>query len=145
MSDTLGSHWTDAHGLVVLDRDECRDLLASVRVGRLAYCHEGVPRILPVNHTVDGWDIVFRSGYGHKLRAAVGEAAVAFEADAFDGETGAGWSVVATGRIEHVTDVDLVTRFETLEGGSWAPDAQEGRWIRVRVEELSGRRLPTPG
>ena len=53
--------------------------------------------VLPVNHAVDGQDVVFRTAHGSKLSAAEGQAVVAFEVDACDPQTRSGWSVLVHG------------------------------------------------
>ena len=58
-------------GLEILDEHECRRLLASQCIGRVGVTIGALPAIFPVNYvTVDG-DIVFRTGEGTKLRAAL--------------------------------------------------------------------------
>jgi nitroimidazol reductase NimA-like FMN-containing flavoprotein (pyridoxamine 5'-phosphate oxidase superfamily) len=59
------SGWTllDRGGrLETLDRGECRRLLDSTNIGRLAYCTDIGPRILPMNYTVVGDALIFRTG-----------------------------------------------------------------------------------
>ena len=52
---------TDHAGLEILPFDECLRLLASVPVGRVGFVADGEVVILPVNHVVDGQDVIFRT------------------------------------------------------------------------------------
>ena len=47
--------------LEVLSDEECRALLSSGRVGRVAVTADALPVIAPVNYVVDGNTIVFRT------------------------------------------------------------------------------------
>jgi uncharacterized protein len=95
---------TDHAGLEMLPFEDCLRLLASAPVGRVGFCADGEVLVLPVNHAVDGQDVVFRAAHGSKLSAAEGQAVVAFEADAYDPQTRSGWSVLVHGRAEVVYD-----------------------------------------
>ena len=135
----------DPQGLEVLDREQCRDLLASVPVGRLAFCRaDGVPTVLPVNHVVDAWTVAFRTTFGSKLSAALLERPVAFEVDEQDHERRTGWSVLVRGPVEHVTDPATIQRLDDLEVEPWADGVDRPRWVRIGMDELSGRRIPDP-
>ena len=93
---------TDRAGLEVLPFEECLRLLASVPVGRVGFVAEGEVVMLPVNHLVDGTDVVFCAAFGSKLAAAEGQKVAAFEADHYDQQTRSGWSVLVSGRVELV-------------------------------------------
>src|SRR5438445_2215750 len=75
-----------------LDRDRCIALLDEACVGRVAVVVNGVPEITPVNYAMLDGDIVFRSGTGTKLHAALTSQPVSFEVDRFDDERRTGWS-----------------------------------------------------
>lgn len=139
-----GGGWRDPHGLSVLGREECRDLLAEAPVGRLAFCREGRATVLPVSHVVDAWDIAFRSSYGTKLQEAARGSDVTFEADAFDPDAETGWSVLAVGPLEIVRDQAARARLQRLPRAATAPGAEDGRWVRITIREISGRRLDPP-
>ena len=59
---------------------------------------DGHPDIFPINYTVDGGTLVFRTGEGTKLSGATGESPVAVEADGVDAVSGLAWSVVVKGK-----------------------------------------------
>jgi uncharacterized protein len=136
----------DPQRLEVLEREECRDLVASKRVGRIAFCRgDGVPTVLPVNHVVDAWTVAFRTTFGSKLSAVLLERPVAFEVDEQDAETRTGWSVLVRGRTEHVVDEAVERRLDELELDTWADAVARARWVRVTMDELSGRRILPAG
>lgn len=93
-------------GVEILSEDECRDLLASSVIRRVAITLGALPAVLPVNFAVVVGDIVFLTGEGSKLRAALEQAAVAFEVDDFDAARRTGWSVLAVGMATEITDDD---------------------------------------
>lgn len=136
---------TDARtGLEWIDRDECLHLLAGDVIGRLAVVHGHTPAIFPVNYIMDGSDIVFRTDPGTKLDAA-GRATACFEVDAIDRAGRSGWSVVATGRLEEVTQYDTRTwrRVQTLAVEPWAGGAKT-HCLRLVPERITGRRVGPP-
>jgi uncharacterized protein len=128
------------YGLEVIERDECAALLASQRLGRIAV-HESGPLVVPVVYALDDGDIVFRTAPGEKLVAAALHHTVAFEVDDYDLDAGTGWSVVAVGPAEEIVSPDELRRAESFGLPAWAGDARD-RYVRVRVQELTGRRLP---
>jgi uncharacterized protein len=97
-----------------LDRDQCLRLLAGDEVGRLVVSAGTTPTIFPVNYALDGDTIVFRTDPGTKL-AHGPRARASFEVDSFDYDRRAGWSVVASGRLEEVTQYDAAV-FDRVRG-----------------------------
>src|SRR5687768_11832620 len=86
-----------------IHQEECERLLAEDVVGRLAVVVGDTPIIFPVNYVLDGHDIIFRTDAGTKLEFGP-RAPASFEVDSIDRATHSGWSVVATGRLEEVTE-----------------------------------------
>jgi hypothetical protein len=128
--------------LIELDRVEAMALLAAAAYGRVVFTHRALPAIRPVNHVVDGDDIIIRT----RLSAPVGTAAarrtgivVAYEADEIDPWLRLGWSVVATGYATAVTDPDEIARLERLLT-PWV-DMGTDLVIRIRPEIVTGFRL----
>jgi nitroimidazol reductase NimA-like FMN-containing flavoprotein (pyridoxamine 5'-phosphate oxidase superfamily) len=80
-----------------LEHHECWAMLRTVSVGRLAVLADGRPDIFPVNYTIDGRTLAFRTGEATKLGKASKGAEVALEADGVDPDSGPAWSVVAKG------------------------------------------------
>jgi nitroimidazol reductase NimA-like FMN-containing flavoprotein (pyridoxamine 5'-phosphate oxidase superfamily) len=123
-----------------LDEAECLDLLAGESVGRLAVVvRQGAPLVVPVNFVVDGRSVVFRSGYGAKLRGAVAHPA-SFQVDSFDPATRTGWSVLAKGRAREVLQREIAH----LPLDPWVPDGRL-HCVRLDIEVLTGRRLHSDG
>src|SRR3712207_9263186 len=69
-----------------LSESACWALFRTASVGRLAVWAEDHPDIFPINYAVDHGTVVFRSGAGTKVSAALSDAPVALEADAYDEE-----------------------------------------------------------
>lgn len=126
--------------LDVLDRAECLTLLASAPIGRIAFSHQALPALQPVNFVVDDESVVIRTNSSSKLAAAARNAVVAFEADEFDPETRSGWSVTVTGHARVVTDRAECERLTRLPLEPWVPGVQD-HFIRIRAEFISGRRI----
>jgi len=130
----------DRAGLEILDVGQCLRLLRSVRVGRVAVSSEAVPIIFPVNFGVLDASVVFRTGEGTKLDAAIRNASVAFEADAIHSVFETGWSVVVVGTAEEVLDATEIDRVTQMGLRSWAPGSRS-HLIKIRPTTISGRRI----
>ena len=133
---------TDHAGLEILPLDQCLRLLGSVPVGRVGFFADGEMVILPVNHVVDGQDLVFRTARGSKLSAAEGQDLVCFEADYYDEHSPAGWSVVITGRAELVYEESEIRRLSRHDLHPWVTAVERPFWIRIRATSVSGRQAP---
>jgi len=127
--------------LQVLDHDQCLRLLANEEIGRLAVIAGNTPAIFPVNYALDGATIVFRTDPGTKLDHGP-RARASFEIDSFDHTRRAGWSVVATGRLEEVTRYDAATfdRVRRLAIDPWAA-GDKAHWMRLIPDRVTGRRI----
>lgn len=131
----------DPHtGLEVLTATDCLHLLARQHLGRVGVCLDGRPLIFPVNYSLDGTDIVFRTNPGTKLHAAHGHQVV-FEIDDANRFEHSGWSVLVTGKAEIVLEAAEHDRLSHLHVVPWGP-GQKVVWVRVRAEEITGRRIP---
>ncbi|MHB1137365.1 MAG: pyridoxamine 5'-phosphate oxidase family protein [Microthrixaceae bacterium] len=131
----------DWSGLELLSDDECRLLLSEATVGRLGFVERGGPVILPVNFTMDGRAIVFRTGEGSKLSTAAMQRPVCFEIDQWDPLAHTGWSVLAKGVADEVLDDETLSRLEQLPVRPWSRPDVRSHWVRILVEELTGRRI----
>jgi hypothetical protein len=128
-----------SYGLDVIPPDECRTLLATRRVGRVAVC-TGRPAILPVVYALLDGDVVFRTAPGEKLIAAALHRTVAFEVDDFSEATRTGWSVDVIGEAHEIVHPDELARAERLGLEPWAGDVRD-RFVRIHTEDVSGRRI----
>lgn len=132
----------DRQGLEILDPDTCWELIAATTVGRIAFMDAGEPMIFPVMHRLDGRSVVFRTTFGTKLIAASMEMAVAFEVDGIDAASHTGWSVVVRGTATEVIDPAEIERLTDIGLRPWASAVDRDDWVRIRVLEVSGRRIP---
>lgn len=128
-----------------LSRDEALRRLASVSMGRVVFTDRALPAIRPVNHLVDGGDVIIRSHLGAALmRAADSGVVVAFEADRIDAEQRLGWSVIVTGMARRVSDPAEIERFqEQLK--PWIQRPEMPFVVRIQPELVTGFELvPAP-
>ena len=132
----------DHAGLEALPPEVCLRLLESVPVGRVSFCADGEVVTLPVNHVVDGQDVVFRTDRGSKLSAADRRDHVAFEADDYDPWTRTGWSVLVKGRAEVVREDAEIQRLSRLGLYPWVTAVDRPFWIRIRPISVTGRHTP---
>ena len=104
-----------------LSQSECRDLLVGGVVGRVAMATPVGPRIVPVNYSVHGDAIVFRTAPYSELSTYGWDNELAFEVDQLDFDKHQGWSVVAIGRAHVVDDPEEVQRIRReREPRPWA-------------------------
>ncbi|KOT90828.1 pyridoxamine 5'-phosphate oxidase [Streptomyces sp. NRRL F-5755] len=127
-----------------LDRSQSLRLLGSVPLGRLVFTQNALPAIRPVNHLMDGEDIVVRLNDGATLTSIAppaGEAGlvVAYEADTIDPRTHLGWSVIVTGYARLVADPAQVARYENLLR-PWVQQTMNGV-LRIQPDLVTGFRL----
>ena len=128
-------------GLEVLTEDECRALLAGGRLGRIAISQGAVPVVLPVNFVMVGTDVMFFTGPGLKLRAAVEKRLVSFQVDNIDVEHHMGWSVLVVGPMSTADPGDR-PRAEALGLYPWVAGDRHNL-VRIRPELITGRRILT--
>jgi nitroimidazol reductase NimA-like FMN-containing flavoprotein (pyridoxamine 5'-phosphate oxidase superfamily) len=125
--------------LAEMSESECRDRLRSVPVGRLAYLEDGVPVIRPVNFSVvDDSVVIWTVPTANGAPAAGGM--VAFEADEIAPSAHTGWTVLATGRAEAVTDIDDLIASADVARRPWV-SAGGDRALRLRLTKLVGHQL----
>lgn len=132
----------DHAGLESLPLEVCLRLLESVPVGRVSFCTDGEVITLPVNHVVDGQNVVFRTDRGSKLSAADRRDHVAFEADDYDRRTQTGWSVLVKGRAEVVREDAEIQRLSRLGLYPWVTAVDRPFWIRIHPTSVTGRHTP---
>jgi nitroimidazol reductase NimA-like FMN-containing flavoprotein (pyridoxamine 5'-phosphate oxidase superfamily) len=125
-----------------ISKEDCLELLQTKsKLGRVAFIADGKPMVLPVNYRADAKSVVFCTPEGSKLSYLSGGAPAAFEIDTGRSATRSGWSVVVQGTAEEVTDEDELYELRHGPLKSWATDVSE-HWIRITIEEISGRRIP---
>ncbi|ANP50621.1 nitroimidazol reductase NimA-like FMN-containing flavoprotein (pyridoxamine 5'-phosphate oxidase superfamily) [Streptomyces griseochromogenes] len=137
------------HRRIDLDRADALRLLGSVSMGRIVFTRQALPTVRPVNHVLDGGDIVIRTCEGSALTSQAQQAdgtgvVVAYEADAIDPGTHLGWSVVATGYARLVTDPGELVRIRALLE-PWAAEPGMDYAVRIRPDLITGVLLASRG
>jgi nitroimidazol reductase NimA-like FMN-containing flavoprotein (pyridoxamine 5'-phosphate oxidase superfamily) len=130
--------------MIVLPREECLQLLAAHRFGRLAVAMDS-PIIRPVNYVFDdrSQSVAFRTADGSKFHAMLINGNAAFEIDGVDPDARTGWSVIIVGMTEEVTKPSELRRLDRLGLETWTPD-RKAHWMRIRAWTVSGRRIALP-
>ncbi|MER7972175.1 pyridoxamine 5'-phosphate oxidase family protein [Streptomyces sp. NPDC096080] len=119
---------------------QCRSLMSTHGIGRIAVTTPNGPAILPVNYTVVDDGIVFRTSPGSVPALADG-AEAAFEVDHVDEARSEAWSVLAVGPARRVTDTSAVTRYtRQAYTDPWA-GGERDLWMRIAPVRLTGRRI----
>jgi uncharacterized protein len=126
-------------GVLELSPDDCWAHLKGRGFGRLAIVVDSVPRVFPMNYAAAEGVLVFRTEPGTKLRHGPGSLAC-LEVDGYDPREALGWSVMATGRLEDITDAgdERSRRLRSLPLVPSAP-GERHHWLALNVIEVSGR------
>ncbi|WP_423834503.1 pyridoxamine 5'-phosphate oxidase family protein [Streptomyces manipurensis] len=126
--------------LVTLDEHECRRLLGVRGIGRVAFFTPDGPAVHPVNYLVVDTGIAFSTAADTVLARAVGTEA-AFETERIDDVAAKGWSILAVGRLDAVTDASALER--RAAAAHFAPWAGEDRthWMKITPVRITGRRV----
>lgn len=126
-----------------LDREQSLELLRSVGVGRAAWAdQDGRVVVVPVGFTVLEDAVLFRTAEGDKLAAVRRGTHFAFEADEVEPALRTGWSVLVHGTPEIVSDSAEHERLGRLLPSPWDRSAPKPYLVLLRIDEVSGRRLP---
>jgi transcriptional regulator with XRE-family HTH domain len=119
---------------------ECRRLIASGGLGRIAFCTVSGPVMLPVNFTVIGASIVVRTNPGTLIEAH-GDERAAFEVDHVDEVLRQGWSVLVLGQAHRVLQSGELRHVQ--EGATilpW-PGGDGDVYVRIVPDQITGRRI----
>jgi len=119
--------------------ETCLRLAAREAVGRLAFLADGEIVVLPVNFTLRGSSVCFRSAVGSKVAAAVNHDTVTFEVDRYDLESQTGWSVLLKGTATSVTEEREILALEDTGVEPWLGATGRPYWIRIRPDVVTGR------
>jgi uncharacterized protein len=125
-----------------LSADECRELLETRDVGRLAVVVGGYPEVFPVNYVIVRDRVVIRTDAGVKLRHARFER-VCFQVDELDAARRTGWSVLVKGIVHELTDGDRHAEeldFAAARIRPWAGGAKSHVLV-VTPMAVTGRRI----
>lgn len=126
-----------------LSREQCLDRLRMQSVGRIAITHQALPVIVPVNYTLLGSAVVFRTEPGGMLARGCQDSVVAFEVDDLARGGRSGWSVVVVGVAAPLSGSAAVRAVER----GLVSAAGEGRdlFIAITIGQLTGRTVsPVP-
>ncbi len=121
-----------------LSRAECRQLLPTAPVGRLAVPTPNFPTLEPVSFAVVEGELVVAVRAGSAAEALAPGTVVSFEADVLDHAARQGWSVVVTGPVEEL-DHDVLP-FVTPLLSPW-PVAAGDRLLLIRSDRVVGQRV----
>lgn len=112
-----------------LDEAECRKLLASGNVGRVAWQSDLGINVMPVNYEVVDNHVVFHTSQTGPLASLLEPTQVGFQIDEIDVEAAVGWTLLVRGTTGPARGLDSI---------SWVPD---GRHVGVAIalEWLGGR------
>lgn len=124
-----------------LTYSECRALLAGGVFGRVALCTPKGAQIFPVNYSVVGEAVIFRTSAEGAIAASDWKLSMAFEVDHVDYNELTGWSVVAAGCGEKVEDPEALARIKrTWDPRPWA-SGERPLYVLIAWSNLTGRRL----
>ncbi|MGX4688043.1 helix-turn-helix domain-containing protein [Streptomyces sp. JNUCC 63] len=123
-----------------LSQEECRTLLSTHGVGRLAVPTASGPVVVPVNYSVVDGAIVFRTAPGTTPYLASG-CQVGFEVDCIDDASGEGWSVLVRGYARTVTDPDEIRRLTQRAYSTPWVGGERDVWMSIDARAVTGRRV----
>ena len=126
--------------LEVLDVAECRRLLATASLGRVAFSEGAMPAIQPAAYVLKGNDVFIPTGLSSKMAAGSRGAVLAFEVDDYDLIERTGWNVTVIGHSRLISLPDQVRGLDALGVRPWAPSA-EHCYIGLRLTVVRGRRI----
>lgn len=101
---------------VALTEGECWTLLRSASFGRIVFTRHAMPAIRPVNHLVDDRKIIIRTHLGAAIVSHTADTSgvvVSYEADDLDPVRHTGWSVIATGLAQLITEPAAIKYYST--------------------------------
>lgn len=128
---------------------ESWQLISAGGVGRIGYSGRYGPTILPVNFTVRGRAIYFRtarhSTMEEDLRTGIAHAdyKVAFEIDHFDETAHMGWSVLVQGDVHPMESDDEQAMAAEAGVESWVAGDRD-LFLRIMPTKVTGHRVGTP-
>ncbi|MER5352130.1 pyridoxamine 5'-phosphate oxidase family protein [Kitasatospora sp. NPDC002551] len=128
--------------LMPLSEPECWVLVGTHGVGRVGLPGTPAPVVLPVNYLVDGRTIVYHTSPRSAAAAADGSP-VSFQADHIDDRLSEGWSVLMLGAAHRIDDAGEERRLARLPGATPWAGGDRPLWLRIRPDEVTGRRLGT--
>jgi hypothetical protein len=130
----------DSDHLVELSPEQCFELLHRVQVGRVVLVAGERPVALPLNYACLAHSVVFATGPGVVLEAALRGDTLSFEVDQLDDLRHEAWSVLVSGRPEVLEDSALLARMAGLELTPWV-GVDHPVMVRIPGSSVTGRRI----
>jgi nitroimidazol reductase NimA-like FMN-containing flavoprotein (pyridoxamine 5'-phosphate oxidase superfamily) len=141
IADNFGLSLLDRGGrLETLDRDECRRLLDSTNIGRLAYCTDFGPRIVPMNYRLVSERLIFRTGMDTEASSYLINRPIAFEVDQVDEFLQTGWSVLVVGDAALMDETSLRLLDLQQSPQPW-PEGRRSLVVQLPLTTVTGRRV----
>ena len=126
--------------LHALDVAECRRLLPTAAIGRIAFTDAAMPVIRPAAFTLGGDDVFIPTGRSSKMAAGSRGAVLAFEVDDYDLVERTGWNVTVIGPSRLISDSGQVAVLDALGAQPWVP-ATTHCYIALHMAVVRGRRI----
>ncbi len=128
----------DSDAITEMTGNEPWDFIADRSFGRMALTILGQPEIFPVNYSLVGRKLIFRTAEGTKLMGVLLDSHVAFEVDEVEADRAT--SVVLKGTAHKIeTQADL-EKFDLSHLHSWVPTLKYNLVV-IDVKEITGRRF----
>jgi uncharacterized protein len=128
--------FTDDDPGQMIEVDECRELLGTQVLGRIAVSIGALPVVVPVLYALTDDHLVITVSANPGLYAALANNVVAFEVDHVDLGTHEGWTVLVVGRSRPALGPSSPPPWSTAPR-SRGPE----RLIRISLDRLSGLRV----
>ncbi|MGW5425234.1 helix-turn-helix domain-containing protein [Streptomyces sp. NPDC003943] len=130
--------------LTELSDPECRRLLGTHGVGRIAFTTADGPVVFPVNYEIARDEVVFMTAPDAAPARTAGTE-IAFETDHVDEAFSQGWSVLVVGPVRRVADESEARRLrESLHTNPWAGKGRDTVMV-LSPRRVSGRRIVVEG
>jgi uncharacterized protein len=129
----------ETRSIEALSTRECIGLLAETPVARVIFTDHALPAVLPLTVAVLRGDVFFRTTPDSRLAGLADGGVLTVQADSVDVTSRTGWSVVATGISEIVSDPQRRAEIEALVQ-PWAP-GDHSVTVRIPLTSISGRRI----
>ena len=130
--------------VALLTHEQCLSLLGSTTVGRIAVTSQALPVVVPVNYTLAGNRVVFRTKRAGMLARACDDAVVGFEVDNLASDGRSGWSVLVVG-VAHLLQGSEDLRALELNLVSAVDGYGEDQFVGIALGQVSGRLVRDDG
>lgn len=126
----------DGNPILILDDEQCWQLLEGARHGRLVVTVAGEPDIFPLNYVASRRKLFFRTAPGNKLAELTINDRVLFETDGIMSDQA--WSVVLRGTARVLSNSAEIAEAEKLGLESWVPTLKDF-YVEIEPASVSGR------